>query len=210
MNIKHFIFDLDGTLWNTTEVSAAAYTHALREDGRSQLCVTPDMIKQEFGKTLRAIADDLFPQFHRDIRDELMEKCSDANIQFLRNTNCPMLYPDVTKTLAQLSQRSKLYIVSNCQCGYIELFLDKYDLNPYFTDIECYGTNLKSKAENIRILMERNQILDAVYVGDTAGDYQSSVQAEIPFIFAAYGYGSVPQSTCRINRFSDLLHITSL
>lgn len=209
MNIKHFIFDLDGTLWNTTEVSAAAYNHALREDGRSQFYVTSDTIKHEFGKTLSAIADDLFPEFDRTVRDELMEKCSDANIQFLESTKCPMLYPDVTNTLAQLAKRSKLYIVSNCQCGYIEMFLNKYGLNAYFTDIECYGTNQKSKAENIRLLMDRNQIRDAVYVGDTAGDYQSSVQAGIPFIFASYGYGAVPESTCTISRFSDLLQISN-
>lgn len=212
MNVTHFIFDLDGTMWNTTEVSAAAYNHALREDGRSQLCVTADTIKQEFGKTLAAIADDLFPELDRASRDELMEKCCDSNILFLTNTEVPMLYPDVAETLAQLSKRSKLYIVSNCQCGYIEMFLEKYGLSSYFTDIECYGSNQKSKAENIRLLMERNQIQEAAYVGDTAGDYNSATQAGIPFIFASYGYGTVPESACActISSFSDLLQVSSL
>ena len=65
MEIKHLIFDLDGTLWNTTKVSADAYNDALRKDGRCDLVITTQHIKNEFGKSLQAIADDLFPGFNR-------------------------------------------------------------------------------------------------------------------------------------------------
>ena len=43
MAIKQFIFDLDGTLWDTSTVSADAYNHALRKDRRCDLVVTITM-----------------------------------------------------------------------------------------------------------------------------------------------------------------------
>lgn len=209
MKFTHLIFDLDGTLWNTTEVSAAAYNHALRTDGRSSCNVTVDTIMQEFGKTFVGIAADLFPEFSEKDQMELMKLCCQTNIDFLRETSEPMLYSDVRDTMARLSQSCRLYIVSNCESGYIEMFLDKYHLNDYITDIECLGNNGKEKSENIRLLMERNHISsqDAAYIGDTMGDYNSSVQAGIPFIFASYGYGDVPQSKYSIAHFSDLLDL---
>jgi phosphoglycolate phosphatase len=32
-----------------------------------------------------------------------------------------------------------------------------------------------------------------VYVGDTMGDYNAATQAGVPFIFADYGFGKVPE-----------------
>lgn len=205
MDIKHIIFDLDGTLWNTTELSAMAYNRALQKDGRSALHITPDVIKQEFGKTISTIADELFPEFDKDTRNELMDQCDCFNTACLDEADCDMLYPGVRETLEQLSQYCRLYIVSNCQSGYIEMFLKKYGLEPYITDMECFGNNGKNKAENISLLMERNGIQKAVYVGDTAGDYDSATMAGIPFIFASYGYGKIKQSAHSISHISELV-----
>ena len=159
-NIKHIILDLDGTLWDTAKISADAYNQALRSDGRSDLIVTDELIRKEFGKSDREIADDLFPEFEPSIRDELMNLCGISNNTTLEKTNEIMLYPDVPDTLKAMSEHHCFYIVSNCGVGYIEMFLKKYHLEPYITDTECCGNTGKNKAENIRILMERNQISD--------------------------------------------------
>lgn len=207
MEIKHLIFDLDGTLWDTSKASAEAYNLALRRDGRSDLIVTPEMIKREFGKPISEIADDLFPEFPASVRIDLMMQCDKIHTNFLRQTDISMLYSDIQPTLDTLSQTCQMYIVSNCQSGYIEMFLKKYALNHYITDIECCGNTGKGKAENILLLMKRNHIDFGIYVGDTAGDYHSATEAGIPFIFASYGYGTVWQSCHTINQFSQLLLI---
>lgn len=209
MEIKHIIFDLDGTLWDTSEISAKAYNQALRRDGRSKLVVTAQIIKNEFGKSFRDIADDLFPEFEIPVRDELMEQCAVTNNRLLEESGCSMLYPDARSTLEALSRDCRLYIVSNCESGYIEMFLKKYDLEPFFTDIECLGNNGNSKADNIRLIMKRNRLESAVYVGDTAGDYHSAAQAGTPFIFASYGYGTVPRDCLAIEHLSGLLALVS-
>lgn len=208
MNIKHLIFDLDGTLWDTTEVSARAWNEILREDGRSSLVATADILKREFGKTMTAIAESLFPELDEEVRDELLLKCCGSQAAFLEKAGPELLYPHVRETLIQLSKSCRLYIVSNCQTGYIEQFMSKYDLEPLITDTECFGNTGKSKAENIKYLIERNHLEEAAYVGDTAGDYDAATKAGVPFIFASYGYGTV-KDVPAISHFSQLLDFVS-
>ena len=52
--------------------------------------------------------------------------------------------------------------------------------------------------------MERNQIQSPVYVGDTQGDADACRDAGVPFVFAAYGFGQVPDAEVRIERIADL------
>ena len=76
-----------------------------------------------------------------------------------------------------LKEKYPLYIVSNCQSGYIESFLAYYHLEDYFSDMECFGNNGMQKGENIARLARRNHLDKAVYVGDIQGDYDASMQA---------------------------------
>ena len=103
-----------------------------------------------------------------------------------------------------LKEKYHLYIVSNCQSGYIEAFLEHYGFGHYFEDIECYGNNLLSKGENIRLVVERNGLTKAVYVGDIQGDYDATMEAGLPFIHAAYGFGTIAQETAKINCLAEL------
>lgn len=211
LSAHHLLFDLDGTLWNTSEVSARAYNDILRRDGRSSILVTPEMIKREFGKTLATISDDLFPEFTPEIRMQLMSLCDCNNNAFLFESGGTedLLYPGVRPTLEKLTQKYgfKIYIVSNCEAGYVEGFLSRFHLEDLFTDYGYVGRYGRNKAENIRLLLERNHIAkdDAAYIGDTAGDYNSTTDAGIPFIFASYGYGDVPEAKYRLNSFHDLI-----
>lgn len=47
-------------------------------------------------------------------------------------------------------------------------------MNPYFTDVQNWGDNPVPKGENIKLVMERNNIHNAVYIGDTVGDAKVS------------------------------------
>ena len=55
--------------------------------------------------------------------------------------------------------------------------------------------------------MERNNIKSAVYVGDTMGDKEAAKDANIPFIYAAYGFGDVDNYDYRIDSITDLENI---
>jgi phosphoglycolate phosphatase len=114
------------------------------------------------------------------------------------------LYPRLEETLLELKKDYKLFVVSNCQQGYIESFIHAHKLSAYFDDIECWGNNRLSKGENNKLIMKRNNVTSAVYVGDTAGDEQSARDAGIPFIFARYGFGQAEKPDYELEEFSKL------
>jgi phosphoglycolate phosphatase len=149
------------------------------------------------------IAEELFPELSETARMALLDACCDAENAYLRQHGAN-LYPELEKTLALLQQSYPLYIVSNCQKGYIEAFLDHYAFWHYFEDLECYGNNLQNKGDNIRLIIERNHLTQAVYVGDIQGDYDAATQAGAAFIHAAYGFGRIGADVPAIRQFSQL------
>jgi phosphoglycolate phosphatase len=120
------------------------------------------------------------------------------------------LYPGVSDGLKVLARRSPLFLVSNCQAGYIEAFLSFHGFENIFRDYECWGNTRKSKAENLSDLIDRNNIRTPVYVGDTFGDFDAAMQLNIPFIQVTYGFGNPISECIRISRFSELVdHLTN-
>lgn len=204
--MKAMILDVDGTLWDTTGVVAEAWMQAASELMIPlDTPITADRLKQEFGKPMDEIAANLFPTLSESQRALVMESCCEYEEFYLENAREPLLFDGVKETILTLSQNYAVCIVSNCQKGYIELFLKKTGLENAITDFECFGNTRLSKGENIRLLMERTQITDAVYVGDTKGDADACTFAGIPFIFAEYGFGSPTHYAHKITRFPELL-----
>lgn len=200
------IFDMDGTLWDSAENVAVSWNLAIQKDGRLAKTLTTADIQRVMGKTMDVIADLLFPELTKQERMALLTDCCMAENEYLR-IHGGVLYPDLEETLLILQKRYPLFIVSNCQAGYVEAFLDHYDFWRYFKDIECYGNNFKQKGENIRLIAERNQLMQAVYVGDIQGDYEASVQAKVSFVHAAYGFGTINVPVPKISSFRELVEM---
>lgn len=205
--MKNIILDVDGTLWDTTEVIAKAWNRAISEVGGTAAIVTPSILKREFGKPMDEIANNLFYDASERKRELLLDKCCEYEHDVLKENTDDLLFPGVKETLRKLSDKCSLFIISNCQSGYIELFMEKAGVEKYITDYECFGDTGKSKGENIRLLMERNNLDDAVYVGDTQGDYEATVFAGVPFVFVKYGFGSVKNYYLAISEIKELLNL---
>ncbi len=205
--IDSVILDVDGTLWDSTGIVAGAWTRAVRECGYTDVTVTADMLKGLFGLTMAAIAARLLPQISEAEQKRVMDLCCVCEQEALEADECRICYPGVADTIRELSGSVRLFIVSNCQSGYIELFLDKTGLGPYITDIECYGNTGKGKADNIRLVAERNHLAAPVYVGDTQGDCDAAAQAGVPFLFAEYGFGQADRWDRKIGAFAELAEL---
>lgn len=203
MEKKAVIFDLDGTLWDATERIRETWNGVFARTPGVELRMTRADVCGLMGKTMWEIGETLFPRLSREESQAILDACSEAEIACLRERGA-ILYDGLEDTLRALSERYGLYIVSNCQCGYIETFLHAHRLERYFADIEMSGRTGWPKGDNIRLLMERNQITRAVYVGDTAGDQRAAAQAGIPFVYAGYGFGHVEAPDAVIERLSDL------
>jgi len=201
------IFDLDGTLWDSTGNVAKAWQEAISQVDYVDEVMTREKVRSITGMTYKLIFDTLFPYLDLEKRAELMGICAISELNILHEQGGD-LYPSLDATLDYLARKYRLYIVSNCQSGYIEVFLKLSGTVRYFSGHQCYGTKGNPKAENIKDIVNDHQLMAPVYVGDTMGDYDSATKAGVPFIFANYGFGKVKHGQiATISTFSDLVEL---
>ncbi len=205
MNYESLIFDIDGTLWDSRSLVAEGYNLQLKDEGLEHLFVDAQRLKSLFGKVMTEIADILFAEIPLPERYALMERCMARENQYLQDNPCAIGYPGVKETLTRLAETHRLFIVSNSQCGYPELCIRKLGLEQYITAHLCFGDTGTSKGKTIRTLMERQGITSCAYIGDTQGDYEATLEAGIPFVWASYGFGVPAGYVAKIDALSDLL-----
>ena len=202
--MKSLIFDIDGTLWDSRALVAEGYNIQLQAEGYPHLCVDAEVLRPLFGKTMSDIADAILAEIPVPERYALMERCMETENRYLAENECSIGYEGVKETLELLSKDYRLFIVSNAQCGYPELCMEKLGISHLFEGHLCFGDTGTEKGETILTLMRRHSITDAVYIGDTQGDYEATVVADIPFIWAAYGFGSPAGAAGRITDIRQL------
>jgi len=201
------IFDLDGTLWDSTGNVALAWQDAISQVDYVDEVMTREKVRSVTGMAYNVIFDTLFGYLDTEKRNELMAICAKSELKIL-HTKGGELYPALDETLAYLFGKYKLFIVSNCQSGYIEVFLKISQMGHYFAGHQCYGTKGNPKWENIKDIVNDYSLSAPVYVGDTMGDYNSATKAVVPFIFADYGFGVVENGQiATISTFGELAEL---
>ena len=205
MKFESLIFDIDGTLWDSRALVAEGYNIQLKAENLAPLCVTAEDLKPLFGKVMTEIADVILATVPEAERYDLMERCMATENRYLEENPCHIGYPGVKETVAKLAETYRLFIVSNSQCGYPELCMEKLGLTPYIQGHLCFGDTGTSKGRTIRTLMEKHNITSCAYVGDTQGDYEATVEADVPFIWCTYGFGTPEGFAARVDSFEQLL-----
>ena len=206
MKYESLIFDVDGTLWDSRALIAEGYNIQLRKEGLHHLQTNADVLLLLFGKTMSDIADNLVPDIPPQERYALMDRCIESEDEYLQGHPCDTIaYPDILTTMEALAKKYRLFIVSNGQKGYPQLAAQKLGVAHLITGYLSYGDTGTSKGQTIRTLMKNHGIENAVYIGDTQGDYESTVEAGIDFIWADYGFGKPERCHGVIHRFADLL-----
>ena len=203
MKFDGIIFDMDGTLWDTVDNVCAAWNASFAADGVEKR-IDAKELSGYMGLPMDEIAERVFVGHSYDEVRHIFDNCMRRENEYLLKNGGGILYPGLIDTLRILSAKVPLYIVSNCQSGYIEVFFEVFGTRKFFRDWECFGNTGELKAENIRKIVERNGIKKPVYVGDTMGDYEACQKAGVPFIYAAYGFGEVDCPDYRIGKFADL------
>ena len=199
------LFDLDGTLWDSSREVLLCWNRVLAPLGRR---ITMPELDRLMGLTPREIGDVQFPDLPQQERYTLTDRCLDAEAPYLFERGA-RLYPKVRETLLQLRRRYFIGLVSNCTEPYAQAFFHAHGLSSLFDDHETAGRTGLDKGKNISLLLKRNQIKKAVYVGDTAKDLSAAQAANIPFLYASWGFGKLPQVQPRAARFSALVTAVS-
>ena len=200
------IFDLDGTLWSTIESCVKSLAKVKDKYEEITQEITADKVMSCMGLSFDAIVEIYYGYISKEKAIAYAREAFDNNIENLLK-NGGTLYPNLEKTIKKLSKKYKLCIVSNCVEGYVESFLKTSNLEEYFCDYECNGKTKLSKGENIKLVMNRNNIETAVYVGDTISDKEAADYAKIPFVYASYGFGKVETFDYKIDTINDLTNI---
>lgn len=188
MKNRNLIFDLDGTLWNTQKACVQAWNQAIQRRKVIREAITEVDISSMMGLTTEEMRVKFFSSLSRDDGLALLQECFRQEIMVIENSGS-FVYPDVMSSLQQLKEHYDLYIVSNCEMDYLNLFLDVNRVRDLFKDWDCYGNTLQPKGLTIKGLMQRNDLQDAIYIGDTQHDQDACDLANIPFYFLQYGFG---------------------
>lgn len=202
------IFDLDGTLWDATDGAAKIWRDVAGKYPEVTDTITADRLKALYGLPLEEIAVKLLPSASKDTAMKIMRESTTSQCPYFEKVG-GILYPGLEDTLRKLKEKYRLFIVSNCEEGYIQCFLKAHQLGDYFEDFEYPGRSGLLKADNIRLIIERNHLANPIYVGDTAGDAKASKIAGIPFVYARYGFGEVAEYDYVIDSFPELLNLES-
>src|SRR5580704_11795173 len=105
------LFDLDGTLWDSTRTVALARNRALQRLGIRGYHVTPE----DVAKTVGLPVDEIYRRSFPDLPPEQVVQVRTATrdeIARLLPTEGAVLYPGVKEGLSRLQARYPLFIVS--------------------------------------------------------------------------------------------------
>ena len=200
------IFDIDGTLWDSRKGVAESWNMALRDHTDYDITLDYEELGKLFGKPMNEIFAAVFSDMSEERMNELIPVFYTYEHRYLAS-HPPALYDGAEETLRRLAERYPLFIVTNAQKGYIECLFEATGIEKYFTDWLCYGDTGAQKDVTMRMLIEKNNLKNPVYVGDTQGDFDACKKADVPMIYAAYGLGEVERPDMTINAISELLRI---
>jgi len=205
-NADGILFDVDGTIWDSTGVVTEAWNKALADTGHGDIQVTSDRLKGLFGLPMMDIIKDILPNADIDELKQFETVCYKYEENFIKE-KAGSVYGNIGEVIKKLADKYKVFIVSNCQSGYIELVIDHLGLEEYITDHVCPGDSGLLKAENILLMCEKHNLKKPVYVGDTQMDANACEKAGVPMVFASYGFGEVEKCAAVINEPNELLNI---
>lgn len=204
-NMDGVIFDLDGTLWDSSAQIAKAWNELLR--------TRPDIVREDItqedlyanmGLPMYDIAANLFPDEEPAVRNALMDDMGVFENEYLLKTG-GTLFPGIREVITKAASKHPVFVVSNCQSGYIEAFITAHGFDGVFKDHTCWGDTGNGKGDNISLICKRNGLKRPVYIGDTDSDSKACKKAGVPFIFAAYGFGDTKDYSERVESPGEII-----
>jgi len=186
LNNKLIIFDLDGTLFTTEDVTIAAIKKAF---SKMELDIpAEDIISNHFGEMTTQICKSLFPEGNKKEIDELSKLALKYEKALIPKKG--KLYPGIKDILDELNNRNhKLVICSNASIEYINLVLESQEIKRYFNEVHS-NKSINDKGLIVKKLLKEYETNKAILIGDSYSDLLAAEKNNIVKIYAAYGYSS--------------------
>lgn len=188
LNYKAVIFDLDGTLFDTSPGVLSCVDYTINVFSLPPL---------SYSERLSFIGPPL--------KDSFIEVChmSEADAeravavfrkQYVHELCNATVYDDIIKFLKLLKSKKILIgLATNKNQNFAQILLDHFNLTPYFTSIKGADANGHlTKADLITACLAEMHIAsshDAVLIGDSKFDAIGAQEAKVDFIGVTYGFG---------------------
>lgn len=209
--MKLLIFDLDGTLADTSQDITDALNHALSPLGMKDYSV--EETKSMVGSGISSLLASLVPSGHNSpaAKDQVIQRFLNFYSEHLLDNT--VAYPQVKETLAQLNGYKKV-VLSNKRTAYSKEILEKLLISEYF-DAVCGSDSVREKKPSpvpILDLINKYNVSkeNTVIIGDSNFDVEAGRAAGIKVIGATYGFRArkfLEGSDYIIDRFDELLKI---
>jgi phosphoglycolate phosphatase len=203
------VFDLDGTLWDTSEACAVGWNRVLQRNRIPFREITAADVRSVAGRPHEMCIRHVFADLEEAHIATLVAETPEEDNRAVAALG-GRLFPGVRLGLNRLQRLLPLFIVSNCQAGYIETFLRLTAFDGLFRDFECWGRTGLSKADNLRSVVARNGLDAPLFVGDTDGDQAAAGACGVPFIHASYGFGACLDPDFCAASFVDLIDLIEI
>ncbi len=186
--MKTILFDLDGTLIDSTEAILESFWYSFRKKNR-HLPKEEDIVKL-IGYPLDVMYERL------GVEKDLCLEYANIYKQYYKNiaTKKTQLLPGAKKAVEEASKFARLGVVTTKTASYSEELLDFFYIKNYFKIIigREHVTHPKPHKEPIckaLNLMKIEPNLEVIMIGDTILDLQSANSAQIASIGVLCGYG---------------------
>ena len=196
------IFDMDGTLWVTTEKTKEASDIIVRKYNTLKE-ITKEQIEKGMGLGSKEVAKIYMPYLELEESLKYLEEINQKTIELIGDSGAK-LYEGVEETIKILNKHYKLAIVTNNNDDYVKALFKSTGLEEYFTDyIGAAGYNI-TKSEAISTIINRNKEEHNYYIGDIEKDKIAAEQAGVTFIHAKYGFEPNVKTNLYINNIKEL------
>ncbi len=215
--IKLLIFDLDGTLIDSSHDITDAINHAVTPLGVRPLTVTE--IKEMVGSGITKLIEDLIStekivldsKQPYNLKEEAVNRFLEYySAHLLDNTTA---YPQVKETLSKLG-RYKKAVISNKREGFSKMVLEGVNLLEFF-DVVLGSDSISERKPSPVPVFEVLKRLDVsksetVIIGDSNFDIEAGKAAGVKTVAVTYGYRSkeaLKEADFMIDKFRELLNV---
>lgn len=212
--MKSFIFDMDGTLFQTDKILETALDDTFNRLRTLNLWDTSTPIEKYrdiMGVPLPQVWMELLPNHSPQIREKANDYFHDRLIQHIENGN-GALYPNVEKVFMHLKKNGHaIYIASNGLTAYLSAIVAFYGLGRWVTEtFSIQQISSLDKGELVGMIIQKYGIGDGMVIGDRLSDINAAKMNRLTAVACSFDFAQEEELAQADFVIEDLSEIISL